>query len=210
MLASTTGALTLLNDVEQHKLAPAVDAQARAQGIAATSETARDLFRSFDPNADSVERLGTSPDMAQLLALKGDADRGRQIFFGAANQGLCARCHKIDNAGGDFGPDLSHIATRYNQHDLLDNILNPSKTIAQGYTTYVIRTRSGDLFTGLITERTDDHLTIRDAQLKSIKIAIADIDRSAPQTVSSMPDGILADLTPGQAADLLAFLSARK
>ena len=199
MLASTSGALALLDDVEKHRLAPTVDALARAEGIAASQETARDLFRSFDPNADAVQRLGTNPDVAQLLAKTGDPTRGREVFFGTGNQGLCARCHKIDNTGGDFGPDLSHIATKYKPADLLDNILYPSKTIAEGYTTYVIRTKSGDLFTGLITERTADHLTIRDAQLKTTKIAIADIDRNVAQTVSSMPDGLLADLTPEQA-----------
>jgi len=210
LLASTSGSLSLLNDVEQHKLAPPVEALARAQGIATAQETSRDLFRSFDPTADSVERVGTNPDMTQLLARKGDPARGREVFFVAGGEGLCARCHKIDNTGGDFGPDLSHIATKYSQHDLLDNILNPSKTIAEGYTTYVVRTKAGDLLTGLIVERTNDHLAIRDAQLKTTKVALADVDRIAAQTISSMPDGILADLTPDQAADLLAYLGQRK
>ena len=210
LMSSTSGALLLLDLVERHKLAPSVEAVVRALGVTSTDETTRDLFRAFDPNADSVERLGTNPDVAALLARSGDPKHGREVFFGAGAQGLCARCHKIENVGGDFGPDLTHIATKYNKHDLLDNILNPSKSIAEGYTTYVIRTKSGDLFTGLIVERTSDHLTIRDAQLKTTRIALADVDRNVAQTVSSMPDGMLADLTLEQAADLLAFLAERK
>jgi putative heme-binding domain-containing protein len=93
---------------------------------------------------------------------------------------------------------------------LLDNIINPSKTIAEGFTTYVVRTKTGDVFSGLLTSKTADQITLKDPQLKIIRISSADVEKLAPQTISSMPDGLLGDLTPQQAADLLAFLNNAK
>jgi len=37
-----------------------------------------------------------------------------------------------------------------------------------------------------------------------------EVDKLAAQPVSSMPDALLADLTPLQAADLLEFLGQRR
>ena len=124
--------------------------------------------------------------------------------------GLCARCHRTSDGGADFGPDLSHIATRYNRGDLLDNILNPSKTIAAGYASYVVKTGSGEVYTGLLVRQTEQEVTIKDATLKVTHIPANDIEKMTAQQTSAMPEGLLNELTAQQAADLLAYLQTQK
>jgi putative heme-binding domain-containing protein len=208
LLTSTAGALSLVCEIQNGKVPSAICSMAMGKGIASSQEYVRDLFRRFDPKERS--HLGTSINAARLLALRGDVARGKDIFFGGANSGLCARCHRINNAGADFGPDLSHISTKYNRYDILDNILYPSKTIAPEYITYVARTKSGDTFAGFVVKKTATEIVLKDAQLKELHIPTADIQKLAAQSVSAMPEGLLADLEPQQAADLLEYLSSLK
>ena len=95
-------------------------------------------------------------------------------------------------------------------HDLLDNIINPSKTIAPGYATTIVRTKSGDTFSGMLVSKTDKEVHLKGADLKLVHIPAADVDRTAMQSISTMPEGLLADPEPQQAADLLEWLSRWK
>jgi putative heme-binding domain-containing protein len=207
-LQSTRGALGLLVDLYSPRLSPASDKLIVARGIACPIETSHDLFRTYDPAEQTRIRLGPNINPVKLLATKGDAARGHQVFFGAgpAATGLCSRCHKIDDQGTDFGPDLSHIASKYNRSDLLDNILHPSKTILPGFETYVCRTKDGDTYSGFMAKKTDQEIVLKDAQLKLISIKTDDIDKLKAQSISAMPEGLLGDLDPQQAADLVAYL----
>jgi putative heme-binding domain-containing protein len=210
LVRSTSGALALISAIDSGKLPADLVKTIVASGNSSSEEQIRDLFRRFDP-ASNIPRLGNSINAAALLARKGDAERGRKIFFDASGTaGLCARCHQAGGLGTEFGPDLSHIATKYSRADILDNILNPSKTIAQGFTTSLIRTKSGDIYSGILVSNTKDAVVVKDAQLKVIRIPTGDVEKLVPQAVSSMPEGLMADLTADQAADLMAFLSNLK
>lgn len=209
LIATPSGALKLLVAVDEGRLSPSLRLLA-AQRSAGGPDTVRDLFVRFAPaSVSTTPRLGANPDVDALLAMQADATNGRKVFYELSG-GLCAKCHIIDGHGADFGPDLSHIAAKYSKADLLDNILHPSKTIAAGYATYIVRTRSGDAFAGFVVSKSDSEVAIKGADLKVVHLKTADIDRMAPQALSAMPEGLLADLEPQQAADLLAYLAERK
>jgi len=210
LVGSTSGALRIVGAIDSGKLSAEAVKTAIAKGIASPEEQVRDLFRRFDP-ASNVPRLGGTINSAALLARHGDAGRGRNIFFDASGTtGLCARCHKANGRGSDFGPDLSHIATRYGRADLLDNILNPSKSIAQGFTTYLLRTKSGNLASGILVSNGKEEVVLKDAQLNVIRVPASDVDKLSPQAISSMPEGLLSDLTIEQAVDLMAYVESLK
>jgi ubiquinol-cytochrome c reductase cytochrome b subunit len=42
-------------------------------------------------------------------------------------QKACLYCHKINNDGGNVGPDLTHIANRMNEQQMIIRIVNGSK-----------------------------------------------------------------------------------
>jgi putative heme-binding domain-containing protein len=210
LLSSTSGALAITCEIQRGTLPPATISLAVSKGLASSQEFVHDLFRRFDPAEQQRNRLGTNINPTKLLSLHGDAARGRDVFGLNNAQGLCARCHRIGNQGTEFGPDLSHIATKYSRADLLDNILNPSKTIAPGFATYVVRTNNGDTFSGFLIKKTDQEIVLKDAQFKEVHIAETDVQRTAVQSVSAMPEGLLADLDPQQAADLLEFVASLK
>ena len=56
---------------------------------------------------------------------KRDFDRGRKLF----GEAQCFSCHRFDNEGGAQGPDLTSVAGRFSQRDLLESVVEPSKVI---------------------------------------------------------------------------------
>src|SRR5439155_26463326 len=65
-----------------------------------------------------------------------DAERGRAVFFGG--KVACSVCHAVGSEGGKVGPDLTKIGAIRSGRDLLESILLPSSTFAQGYDSYQI------------------------------------------------------------------------
>jgi putative heme-binding domain-containing protein len=169
----------------------------------------RDLFERFVPDSERVVRLGDGIDPATILALTGDAGRGREWFFGES-AAQCKTCHRVRGAGIELGPDLDAIGAKYPRHELLGHILEPSRTIDPRYAVQAIATTDGRVHQGLLVEKGPDVLVLRDGQNRTTRIPTSEIERQTPLTASLMPEGLLRDLTAQQAADLLEFLSSLK
>jgi putative heme-binding domain-containing protein len=213
LLATPSGALALVLDLDAGKLPPPIRNEVIKRGPEAPLESVRDLFERFLPPDKIANRLGPTIDPQKILPLPGDPGRGRQVFFGAGGAGaaLCAQCHRVGNEGTDFGPDLSHVGTKYDRAKLLESILEPSKTIEPNFVTYVARTTRGEDFVGVLVRTGDTEIVLRDAQTKKeIHLPLEQVKKFAPQTTSAMPDGLLSALTAQQAADLLEFLQRQK
>ncbi|HJZ89547.1 MAG TPA: PQQ-dependent sugar dehydrogenase, partial [Gemmataceae bacterium] len=110
LLATPAGALMLQEAWDLGKLPDFARPQVLA--AAATKDAAvRDLFERYVPDSQKVKRLGTFIRPESLLAVKGDAARGKDVFF--KTTGLqCATCHKVAGQGGEVGPDLSQIGKK--------------------------------------------------------------------------------------------------
>jgi putative heme-binding domain-containing protein len=75
---------------------------------------------------------------------------------------------------------------------------------------YVVETSSGTIHTGLLVERNDKVVVLKDAKNQPQSIPAGDIEGMFPQTKSFMPEMLLRDFTAQQAADLLEYLSSLK
>jgi putative heme-binding domain-containing protein len=91
---------------------------------------------------------------------------------------------------------------------LLQQILEPSRTIDPKYTLYRVETKSGQLHTGILLARSEKELVLRDAQSKELRVAVSEVESLTPQKSSLMPDLLLRGLTAQQAADLLEYLGS--
>jgi putative membrane-bound dehydrogenase-like protein len=145
-------------------------------------------------------------DFAPLLT-GGDYTRGEKIFFEKAQ---CITCHRIWENGGRVGPDLSRVGAIRSGRDLLESILIPSATIAQGYNTLVATTTEGDSYTGVRVGTTDNPLRLRLASGTEIVLHPSQIERIDRSKVSLMPEGLLSNLTRDEIRDLMAFLQHLK
>jgi putative membrane-bound dehydrogenase-like protein len=148
--------------------------------------------------------------LAQLepLLKDGNPARGREIFFG--NQVACSTCHRIGSEGGLVGPDLTKVGAIRAGRDLLESIVFPASTIAQGYDNYIITLNSGDVLTGIMADKTDTTLTLRDSAGQTRILRNSDIKSTRRDTTSLMPQGLDSAISPDQFRDLLAFLQSLK
>ena len=126
----------------------------------------------------------------QILSLKGSAERGRDLFFKSA--GLqCVNCHRINGTGSTLGPDLSQVARKATRGQLLESLLEPSKTIEPQYTAYLLETTDGKVYTGLLGSRTDKEVVLKVVGDKEVRVPAARVERLAPQPKSLMQCSIL-------------------
>jgi putative heme-binding domain-containing protein len=215
LLSSPGSALALLLDLDADRLPQPVRAEAIKRGPAASLESVRDLFERFAPPGQVASRLGPNVNPQAVLALTGNAEKGREVFFGgqgtAVGAALCGQCHQVGGQGQSFGPDLSQVGTKYDRAKLLEQILEPSKIIDPQFVTHIARTAKGEDHVGLLVKRDDREVVLKDPQLKKeIRLPAGDVKRLVPQQTSAMPDGLLGGLTAQQAADLLEFLQRQK
>lgn len=209
LLADPRGAVALLRAERENRLPTTVttsviEAATRHQSIAV-----RDLFEPLLPDDQKTERLGDSIDVDQLLQLAGDSARGHQLFL--KGEGIqCRNCHRVGTQGKQLGPDLTQIGKKLTKDKILENLLDPSRTIDPKYATWLVETDKGKVFTGLLISRNEDEIVIRDTQNKELRFETKHVDGVFPQRKSLMPDRLLRDLTAQQAADLLAWLATLK
>ena len=209
LCTSTRGALSLLHWLSQDLASAELRQEIVALAAKQSQPEVRDLFERFLPASQRAKRLGTAINAAELLAIKSDVEQGRHLFFreGAA---ACTSCHRINAVGETLGPDLSQIGKKYAPADMLTHLLEPSKFIDPKFIPCVIETTSGLVHVGLIAEHNDREVILKNAQNKEIKIPAEEVESLVSQQKSLMPELLLRDLTPQQAADLLAFLCSLK
>ncbi|HND51428.1 MAG TPA: PQQ-dependent sugar dehydrogenase, partial [Pirellulaceae bacterium] len=168
----------------------------------------RDLYDGYLPPDGKGRRLGPNPRPTLVTSLTGDVQRGKELFWAMSSK--CASCHKVGDQGVNLGPELTAIGKKRSRDELLDSLLNPSRVVEPAFTAYQVTSGDGRTFTGLLVKRDAQQVVIRDVQNKEVTLPAADVERVQPSRTSLMPDGLLSQFTPQEAADLLAYLAAQK
>jgi putative membrane-bound dehydrogenase-like protein len=158
-------------------------------------------------DVDTAQMKEKLDSMAGLLS-KGDARAGREIFFG--KKAGCTACHTVAGQGGKVGPDLSKIGSIRAGRDLLEAIVFPSATFARGYEPFLIRTRDGAIYDGLIARETPDAIYLFTAERVEKRIPRASVELIQQSKVSIMPQGLDNQITHQELRDLIAFLISLK
>jgi putative heme-binding domain-containing protein len=157
---------------------------------------------------DSAGRRGARLAEYEPLLAGGDTSRGRAVFFG--NKVACATCHRVGSEGGQVGPDLTKVGSVRAGRDILESVVLPSSTFAQGYDSYVVQTNSGEVYAGIIPQPGADVIEVRDSAGKTTRLHKDQVKRVQRQPVSIMPEGLPAALTKEEFRDLLAYLQSLK
>lgn len=88
----------------------------------------------------------------EVLALKGDAARGKLAA------GRCIMCHKIDDAGPDYGPSIKGFGSRQPPQVVARSIVEPSYDISHGYEGAEFTLKDGKVIQGDVYA--DDNLVM--------------------------------------------------
>ena len=90
--------------------------------------------------------------------------------------------------------------------ELLQHIVQPSQKIDDKFAAWTVVTNDGRVLNGLIESQSASQVVLRMADRQLVSIAVIDIEERQKSTRSLMPDGVFADLTAQEAADLLVFI----
>lgn len=145
--------------------------------------------------------------LSEALKERRDFEQGQRMYQAA----LCQTCHQMRGEGGNIGPDLTQLATRFSQRDIVHAVLSPSDAITDQYAATQFNMKDGSTVIGRIVEETDSEIFLNqnpyDPQ-QQLGIAKADIASRSLSPVSIMPPGLFNRLNEEEIADLMAYLLA--
>jgi putative heme-binding domain-containing protein len=153
-----------------------------------------------------LKGLARDQVIEQVNGLKGDVSLGEQLF---TRQG-CVKCHSVKPGEPLKGPSLANAAAIYKRPDLAWAILDPNKSIAQGFATNIFTLDDGRALTGFVVVESADHVAIRDATGVEHDIPTASIEERTTSPVSVMPAGLVDDLTAAEFAALVDYVVSLK
>jgi putative membrane-bound dehydrogenase-like protein len=130
---------------------------------------------------------------------KADLGNGRALF-----NKTCSNCHVLFGSGKSAGPDLTG-GNRRNLDYLLENILDPSATVAADFRMTVFEMKDGRVINGVVVEKTEKTLTVQ-TQNDRLTIQKSDVEEQKTSNLSLMPEGQLQNLTEDQVRDLFGYL----
>jgi putative heme-binding domain-containing protein len=194
--------ITLLKALEDGRIRPAdLDPSRREQ-------LKRHADGSIRARADKIFKATSSSDRLKVVAgyrtaltMASDTARGKAVF-----QRVCASCHRLENVGNEVGPDLLSALRTKTAETLLSDVFDPSKEVDPRFVNYMVTTRDGRSFTGMIAAESANSITLRRAEKAEDTILRNQIDLVAATAKSLMPENLEAQLTRQDFADVVAYL----
>ncbi len=202
-------AVKFLDAVEQNRIPPSditafTARQLRAIGSDAITTRVKRLWGELRETPsdrarqiESVQRWLTADVIAQADLIHGNALFSKH----------CATCHRFFGEGGKIGPDLTG-AQRNNLDYMLENIIDPSASVANDYQMQVIVTTDGRVITGLIESDSLQSVTLL-TTTDRVVIPTDEIEQRTRSNVSIMPTGLLENLSEQGIRDLFGYLQRR-
>jgi putative heme-binding domain-containing protein len=138
----------------------------------------------------------------------GDVRRGHALFY--SPKAACSSCHRLGDAGGTLGPELTKIGEIRTERDLLESILFPNLSFVQSYESTLILTIDGKAVSGRIVDETATEYVLATSAQETVRVRRDDVDEIQPGAVSVMPAGFDKQLTEQELVDIVAFLKTAK
>ncbi|MFM2178109.1 MAG: hypothetical protein RL015_2207, partial [Verrucomicrobiota bacterium] len=184
-------------------LAALDDPDAEVKGAAERAAKAMRITK-IEDKTPKLMTLKPEEALAAVLKEKGDIALGEQIFTKAT----CVACHTVKETEAQKGPYLGNIAQTYKRPDLAQNILDPNKTIAQGFASEMITLKDGTQQMGFITLEGANEVKLRNIASQEFTFKTDDIKERQKLPMSMMPPGLMMNFTVKEFASLLDYLES--
>ncbi len=156
-----------------------------------------------------------SQEVKPSVAL-GNAERGKQLFFGEAT---CSTCHMVRGHGGRFGPDLSAVGFSRTHDALVESVRQPSRRLAWGltesskefpqeYESVIVTTADGKQIKGVALNEDNFTVQIMDEGEHLHLLEKSTLQSFAKSRKSMMPAFDQNALEDKDLEDIIAYLAA--
>ncbi len=206
-LASRIGWAAKMLDAVEQKLVPSADItaftarQLRSLGDQQINSRLSDLWGNVrETPQDRVKQIdGLRKMLSPEILSQADLSHGQELF-----KKQCGSCHRFFGEGGAVGPDITG-AQRNNLEYLLENIVDPSASVAKEFRMQMFRTTDGRVINGLVESEGEHSITIVNATEKVV-VPVDEIEERKRSEVSIMPNGLLDPLSEREVRDLMGYL----
>ncbi len=177
---------------------------------------ARVISEGIPPEMPGAWQL--SPDEATRLAIyvrglgriepesvPGDPVRGEAVY----KKNACNNCHIIAGQGSGLGPELTAIGLRRNAAHLRQSIVEPAKSLPEGFLLYKAETQAGLTVTGQRLHEDPFDLLLKDNAGRLHSFSKASL-RSLTAQPNATPMPAYTRLNVSDLQDLVAYLASLK
>ena len=131
--------------------------------------------------------------------------QGRAMFIATT----CNQCHAMGGAGGNVGPDLTNLGKRFSMKDMLESIIDPSKTISDQYAATQFTLANGSSIIGRLTDQDNVSFSVSRNPYSPDQVEVIkkkDVVAMRYSPISSMLPGLINSLNEEELKDLMAYL----
>jgi putative heme-binding domain-containing protein len=121
----------------------------------------------------------------------------------------CNQCHAMGGAGGNVGPDLTNLGKRFSMKDMLESIIDPSKTISDQYAATQFTLANGSSIIGRLTDQDNVSFSVSRNPYSPDQVEVIkkkDVVAMRYSPISSMLPGLINSLNEEELKDLMAYL----
>jgi putative membrane-bound dehydrogenase-like protein len=201
-----SGAARILKQAEAGKLDEGLREAASAALYASPVEDIRTRAARLFPLRPGMDSKPLPP-IKQLARRMGDARKGHIVF---ATTGSCAKCHVVNGEGKDVGPNLSEIGAKLSRPALYESILFPSAGINHNFAAYTLVLQSGNVVSGILTNRTATSIAIKGTDAITHTYAVSDVEEIKEQPFSLMPADLQKAMTAEDLVNVVEYLTTLK
>lgn len=144
------------------------------------------------------------PTIKQLLESAGDRKNGKAVF-----EKYCITCHKINDAGVKFGPELTQIGDKLSKDGLYRAILYPDEGVSYGYESTQVKLQDETEYMGIVASESTTELVLNLPAGTSAKYAKEKIAETQKDDKSLMPS-LAGAMSEQELVDLVEYLSVLK
>lgn len=117
----------------------------------------------------------------------------------------CKTCHRVSNEGGMIGPQLTGVGS-WGAEALATKIIDPNRNISEAFRTYTIKTKDGQVMTGLYRRDEGEVRVFASMAGEEFSVPKANIAEQKASRYTLMPDHFGETLTQDDFNALLSYL----
>ncbi|MEK6781294.1 MAG: c-type cytochrome [Bacteroidota bacterium] len=132
---------------------------------------------------------------------------GKNMFAAS----LCSSCHTVHGEGGNIGPDLTQVGTRFTAKDILEHTIDPNKEVSDQYAATIFTMKDGSSILGRLINEDDEKYFVSQNPFSPQtlrEISKTDVTSTKHSTVSLMLPGLINRLNDEEIKDIIAYMVA--
>jgi putative membrane-bound dehydrogenase-like protein len=145
----------------------------------------------------------SSYDMSRIARLTANPAKGKQVFLQK-----CRACHVFNETASSIGPDLSGIASKFDDIELLRSIIDPDESIVFGYEPWIVNTTGNEAIYGFLVSDNNQVMLLKDLSGRIRSVPKDQIVSAKKQQKSIMPSAQANGLGEQELQDLISYLKS--